>query len=414
MACGPRYSSPLFGRESIEQERQLQQHYSLPGTIERVRRGFRVVEPILIAAGPLCSSTSPSVGARFASMHDFPRSDQRYAASVLHLGEIPRVVQVIPGFGGKTASLLAGDLVSRVNGVLPRSGAEVLEQLQLTGPNRVEVSRDRRTWTIEVESTAKCDYEALYPVDSRAHAYTSRRRLIVHSALMDQLEDDHELALRIAHELAHSLLLHQKLMPGERDLRGSLRTLAGMAARRFADIDPEGIQVDPGVHIDDHLYRPEFELEADYVGLYLVELAGFDMSKGTAAFRSKVPRIAPLPAIAAEIRERMGAGDLPPTRVRPAVVAADLTPSGVWSELPDEVVGIAEYRGRILGRAMQCRVPETDMKTFEQGSHQILRETTFSSEQMTKALVLFDAAVARAASEPGVDCHTAVVEFYKG
>jgi hypothetical protein len=416
-ACAP----GTLSDSNTRSERQFQQD-SVAARLERIYRGFAVGEPILIAAGRLCARTVPSIGARLAAVKDFPASERGYARSTLKVNEFVRFIQVVEGLAAHQVGLKEGDIVSMVNGVSTLTGAQAWSQLQLSGPNRIRLRGDRRERTIEVKSRAKCDYPLHLPADRRIAASADGARITLTSALMGLLEDDDELAMAIAHSIAHNVLRHAQTREASKDVR-----------RRLAILLEGTPWPDVGVHIgaptDEDEETQELERQADVVGLVLVERAGFDVAAGASFLRtlatqdptlvasSRPPglpeREANLSAIADEIRRRMAAGELPGP-IRTAIASAEPSPEALRAELPAEALHLAEQRGILLGRAMDCRLSSEMLEKYESTSHDLLSEATYGRAQLEKAVSVFEQAIALGTKSPDTHCHFTAVEFYKG
>ena len=416
-ACAPGTLSDPNGRS----ERQFLQD-SVAARLERIYRGFAVGEPILIAAGQLCARTVPSIGARLAAVKDFPAPERGYARSTLKVNEFVRFIQVVEGLAAHEVGLKEGDIVSMVNGVSTLTGAQAWSQLQLSGPNRIRLRGDRRERTIEVKSRAKCDYPLHLPADRRIAASADGARITLTSALMNLLEDDDELAMAIAHPIAHNVLRHAQTPEASNDIRRRLGILL--------DGNPwPAVGAHIGAPTDEDEETQELERRADVIGLYLVERAGFDVAAGASFLRTLAAqdptlvaasshppglpeREANLGAIAGEIRRRMAAGELP-SPIRTAIASAEPSPEALRAELPAEALQLAEQRGILLGRAMDCRLSGELLEKFEATTHDLLREATYGRAQLEKAVSVFEQAIAWGKRSPDTHCHFTAVEFYK-
>jgi predicted Zn-dependent protease len=103
-------------------------------------------------------------------------------------------------------------------------------------------------------------------------------------SLLRFIKSDDELALIIGHEIAHNALNHVGRMRGIGTIGGVAGILLdiGMAA---AGVHTGGVLSRTGHNAARLVFSKEFEMEADYLGLYLAARAGFDISKAPNFFR---------------------------------------------------------------------------------------------------------------------------------
>ena len=227
----------------------------------------------------------------------------------------PTVTEIIPHSQAKEAGLQVGDVILAIDGqkvqVHKKAGkyksnfpkllknrkyrrgltgfyftAESIDSL--TVKRRIEYSFQDTTLTLHLDgSTLACDYPVVI-VDKRSkNAFTDGKKIFVTAGLVDFSTDD-ELANVIGHELAHCTEDHI----GKKKANELLGSMAGAVID--GALGTYGTAQDFG-NTAYHLFSPEFELEADYVGLYFTHRAGFNTSE-TANFWRKMAELAPLEA----------------------------------------------------------------------------------------------------------------------
>ncbi len=100
-------------------------------------------------------------------------------------------------------------------------------------------------------------------------AYTDGKAVVLTPEMMDFLETDKELAVVVAHELAHNAMGHI----GKKQLNMILGTFFDVAAA-MKGINTGGLFGSIG----GMTYSQAFENEADYVAIYVMALAGYDVA----------------------------------------------------------------------------------------------------------------------------------------
>jgi beta-barrel assembly-enhancing protease len=92
--------------------------------------------------------------------------------------------------------------------------------------------------------------------------------------MIDFARNDSQLAFVIAHEFAHNIMGHQKALMQNVTI-GALLGMAVDIAASSQGADTGGQFSQIGAKQGQLSYSPDFEHEADYVGLYILARAGF-------------------------------------------------------------------------------------------------------------------------------------------
>jgi predicted Zn-dependent protease len=116
------------------------------------------------------------------------------------------------------------------------------------------------------------------------NAYADGKRIIVSQGMMNFANTDEDLAVVLGHEYAHNIMNHM----GAQQQNVAIGQVLGTALDTLAS--SQGIGTGPtlgqiGGSVGSLRYSKEFEREADYVGLYITELAGYDISKAPEIWR---------------------------------------------------------------------------------------------------------------------------------
>lgn len=278
-ACAPVTQRPQVDERALAEETRKQRELALQDLLDDQARLFRVAWPILARGAPLCGErVRPALGARFASRADFAKEFREAAEKLLGVGEEPSVVQVAEGSPAQRAGLRERDVVVALDGrPAPRgegAGRKLVEAIaEAAKAGRAPLLQVRRAGvehTVAIAAEPVCDYPVvLHPADA-INAFADGRQVAVMRGMLRFARDDLELAVVIGHELAHNSMKHIEKQTGNVLLGTILDILA--AARGVNTQGAFG-------NLAGLVFSKEFEAEADYVGLYFVARAGFDVSR---------------------------------------------------------------------------------------------------------------------------------------
>jgi Zn-dependent protease with chaperone function len=129
-----------------------------------------------------------------------------------------------------------------------------------------------------LSSTRGCTFQVDLKEDDAVNAATDGSRIVVHTGMLRFVRDDHELAVVLAHELAHNVLGHVDRTRGNQIIGGLLGLLVDLGIAT-AGVNTQGTFTRLGSQGGRLVYSQEFEMEADYLGLYFVARAGFDINR---------------------------------------------------------------------------------------------------------------------------------------
>lgn len=138
---------------------------------------------------------------------------------------------------------------------------------------------------------AACVNEVFYVEDKEVNAYTDGKNIFVTEGMLNFATDE-ELAIVIAHELGHCYESHIDKKINNRMLGEMAAAILNTAAAQVLGI-PTVITKSEGATVGAMVYSQEFELEADYIGLYLLARAGYS-TETSARFWRKMAERAPL------------------------------------------------------------------------------------------------------------------------
>ncbi len=249
-------------------EAERQREIAAQTWVEEQKRLSRLHRMLATRASGLCGSDlGPSHGAFTMKRPGGEMGD----AFSRHYGvsEVLTVLFVLEGSPAERAGLRPRDLVVKVNGV-PTSDAEALRELNdklaPEAPIDLELRRDGAPLALRVLPEKACRYPAIVTEEPVINAFADGQRVMIARGMMSFARDDTELALVLAHEMAHNAMKH---MDARRQNMG-----LGLLADIAAAILSRGQVGTNFAQIGAMAYSQEFEAEADYVGLYILAAAG--------------------------------------------------------------------------------------------------------------------------------------------
>lgn len=219
-----------------------------------------------LARGGLCTGRLSNPGIIVQDIGQYAAPLRPAARRALRLGEAPTVVAVLPDSAAARAGLAPGDEILAVNGAPPppqprgksfgRVGA--VEAMIEAGLARdgltLTIGRAGAVRDIAVQSVTGCSSRFQLQPGTKLNASADGTYVQVSGALAEFAGRDDELALILAHELAHNILGHKAKLDA-----------AGVSRGLFAGLGRNGERI------------RATEAEADRLALYLMARAGYDL-----------------------------------------------------------------------------------------------------------------------------------------
>ncbi len=279
-ACSPSTKAPSVSNEEALTEIRLQKHLAVQERMKQIERLYRIGMPILAANAPLCGKkVRPYHGLMLESLASVPESYKD--AMQIYYGlqnqlTVAYVVEGSPSYG----KLERGDAIVKANGKRIRSGSKGLQDFykafwedgrDVTLPIVLTVERGRKgtRQDVTIHPTASCASFLAFENDEEINARADGVNIIFTSGMMRFAADDDELAGIIGHELAHNARLHNEY--GR--VNEFLGRMLALVVESGTGMDFSDVLADLGTDA----FSQSFETEADYVGLYMLARAGYDI-----------------------------------------------------------------------------------------------------------------------------------------
>ena len=272
---------------AVALEAEKQREIALQESLNDQYRLDRVGWPILKAGLPFCEDRkAKAVGIKYANKHNFEGEYHDIAISKLGLGDTLKIINIIETTPAAESGLHEGDILISVNnkGVPIGKNASkdfnkfLTKEIEDNSQLSFKIRRDGLDEIIYVTPVEACDYPLIVSDDDIVNAYADGNKIVITQGMMSFAKTDDELALVVGHELAHNSMRH---IDAKR-----LNAFGGLLIDiLFAVLgaNTQGLFSNMAAQA----YSQEFEAEADYVGLYMNELAGYEI-KDAAYFWRKM------------------------------------------------------------------------------------------------------------------------------
>ena len=281
-ACaGPVTSGPRVNTGALAQETALQQQLVFERAMKDEARVYSLAFPLLGANAEFCGSyVRPVIGLSAWNIHSVS-SGYRTAANNLYGLDDRLIVKTIARKSpAQKAGLLSGDIIETINGqaVTGSNAARTFDNAVQAARGqsvKIGVRRDGVAQSFTVAPIMACNFPVRVDHDSNdINAYADGKQIVITRGIIRFTENEEELALVIAHELAHNALTHVSKLQ-QNAMAGSLGGLLidGLFAAGGVSTNGQFSQI--GANIGASQNGVAFEQEADYVGMYFMERAGY-------------------------------------------------------------------------------------------------------------------------------------------
>lgn len=283
-------TSAQLGAESASPEERLKK------LLADEQRLNDVFGRIATSNAELCGANFvPAFGFRLWSISDFESANRAAAEAAFGLGEQLQVYAVAAGQPAAAAGVLPGDRLLQVEGRALKPGDEGRQQfsegvtagLMKRGAVRFVFERAGKPRKVKLNALKSCPYAVALAVGAEPNAATDGKTVFVSTGMMEFARDDRDLAIVVGHETAHALRGHplRATGPGKdgRSFFNPVR-MVGAVVTAAAGIGEAAYSAVGGMP-EARRNSIAFEMEADYVGLYLAARAGYDVSRAAEIWR---------------------------------------------------------------------------------------------------------------------------------
>ncbi len=272
-ACSaPELIPEKFDATILKREQEKQSLSAHQYQLSQKARLLEAARPLLTSNTADCPQAQKySLGVLLHRIDDYPIKQRQAITSLYSLDKRLQVLHILknsPAMG----HISPGDILLSINDepILPEKG---LSQLQAALKNgsaiNLGVLRQGNALTINILPELICSYPVILSSSDTINGYADGTNIIITAGLLRFATQDNELALIIAHEMAHNTLNHV----GQRfqnSAAGALLDLVLISNGIPSPLIATGIGA--------HLHSKGYEMEADLAGLRLLQNAGYDIS----------------------------------------------------------------------------------------------------------------------------------------
>lgn len=274
-----------------ELEAKKQRELAARAWVETEKRLYRIGYPILENGASLCKDkVRPSIGVIAWNNSHFDEQWHEAVDAAYGINDLLQVAYIVPGSPADQAGMKEKDIPVSIGDWFVPVGEDAIEEFSdklaelAKDKEQIKVTyrRGEESLTAELTPREVCAYDMVLENSDAKNAYADGERIVMLRGMMDFFKTDEEAALVIAHELAHNAMGHIDAKKTNAMLGGAVGLLADLAAAYYG-VDTQGQFTDIGSKAGAATYSVEFEQEADYVGMYLMTLAGYE-TDGAANF----------------------------------------------------------------------------------------------------------------------------------
>lgn len=281
-ACaGPVTAGPRVSSSALAKEVALQQQLVFERAMKDEARVYSLAFPLQGANAQFCGEhVRPVIGLSAWNINSVSRGYQAAAHTLYGLDQRLIVKTIARKSPAQKAGLLSGDIIDSINGaaVTGSSAARTFDDAVLGSggkPVKIGILRNGVAQSVTVAPIAACNFPVRVDHESNEiNAYADGKQIVVTRGMIRFTENDEELALVLAHELAHNALTHVNKLQ-QNAMTGSLGGLLIDGLFAAGGVSTNGQFAQIGADIGAHQNSVAFEQEADYVGMYFMERAGY-------------------------------------------------------------------------------------------------------------------------------------------
>ena len=258
--------------EATREEAAKQMQLAVHDIVAERKRIGRIYRTLGTKASTLCGDmVGPSSG-----MYTMTRpKDERGPVYERDFGirEQMTVLFVLEGGPAEAAGVQARDVIKKINDIATTNTKALTEAYEKAGaedPIKYEIERAGAPLTLTVKPERACRYPIVLDPQQIVNAFADGKQILITRGMVTFARDDNELALVVAHEMAHNVMKHIDARKQNMAI-GMLADIAAILLSR-GQVNPNFTQAGAGA------YSQEFESEADYVGLYIMANSGLPIT----------------------------------------------------------------------------------------------------------------------------------------
>ena len=263
-----------------EREKIIMQGIALETYYSRVEKLNNLAWPILSSSLDFCKSNiAYSIGIEAISLNEIDKNYKKAASTKIGLTDNPQILYIIESSPADLIGLQKNDIIREISSTSYKWSKENIvkntrERSFNEGKVKLLVSRNNEDLVFEVKPKKICNHRIILRQDNSLNAFADGKNIFITQGMLRFINEDKELQMVIAHELAHNIEGHIE----KKTNNYLLGTIVDLAAAG-AGVNTRGTFGSLGAQ----MYSQDFEREADYVGMYILANSGIDR-EGVANF----------------------------------------------------------------------------------------------------------------------------------
>ncbi len=259
--------------------------------LKQAERLYTIANSILLANADLCGeNVAPWYGFYGGDIYLYEGDWRESLKAAYSLGEEPMILADVVVSPLYQAGLRRGDVIKGVNGAPTRTGRNatahllaMLGEASRGGLVELEFKRNEKRQAVRVPTKFRCNYNVIFEDSEKLNSYSDRRNIVLSSAMIKFASRDEELALVIAHEVAHNTIKRSESGLVESDIGGLLGDAYFAVSTMFSGESSgrRAWEAARALGLKD-------EQDADYVTMYLLARAGVRTKPELANFWDRV------------------------------------------------------------------------------------------------------------------------------
>jgi membrane-associated protease RseP (regulator of RpoE activity) len=276
----------------VSEEAKKQKVLALKKFYEYRERFYNIAYPILRKNKEFCGDNiKAEVGFRVISWSFFDEKEKEIRIEALDIGEGCQVSYVEPGSAVDDAGLKVNDKIISINNTLLTDTELTSEEFnaalgELNSENEVTITilRDETEQQIQFTPYDICFYSPVLLASDEVNAAADGHRIIFTYGMLRFAETDLDVATVFSHELAHNIMAHIEAQLHNAKIGLGVGAVFDIAAAIFG-VNTQGSFMEMGAKAGSRYGSQDFEREADYVGLYILANAGYNVDAAPALWR---------------------------------------------------------------------------------------------------------------------------------